>query len=433
MEANMLRKLMISASAMIFTAGLASAQMPALGNVDVQKALSESKIAVPSSDQAETVKTKKSDAEWTIMVFVNGKNNLEQFAISDVNEMEMIGSTDKVNIVVEFGRMSGYDTSNGDWKSVRRYLIKKDSDTKTINSPMLEDLGMIDMGSYKSVIDFGKWAKENYPAKKYMLILWNHGAGWLKGGVQNMTRGISYDDQSGNHINTPEEAKILKALGGVDVLGSDACLMQMVEVDYELKDYVPYIVGSEETEPGDGYTYNTFLGPLVKNPSMSPMQLAKVAVEAYSNHYESQSGGYTQSYVKANTMESLKSYITNFATAVMNASDGKTAAVAGRNKAVSYAYAENKDLYDFVRIVVANSKDTQVKSTGKALMNYITSSVVGENHAKDEPSSYYSSGSELSLSKGIAIYVPTRIASGYTDLAWAKASNWVDFLNWMNK
>jgi len=48
----------------------------------------------------------KADKEWTIMVFVNGKNNLETYALKDMNEMEMIGSSDKVNVVVQIGRMA---------------------------------------------------------------------------------------------------------------------------------------------------------------------------------------------------------------------------------------------------------------------------------------------------------------------------------------
>ena len=107
--------------------------------------------------------------DWTIMVFVNAKNNLEPYGLKDMNEMEMVGSSSRVNVVVEIGRMDGQDTSNSDWKGTRRYLIKKDTDTATMTSPMLQDLGKIDMGDYKSVIDFGKWAKNAYPARKTML------------------------------------------------------------------------------------------------------------------------------------------------------------------------------------------------------------------------------------------------------------------------
>ena len=68
------------------------------------------------------------EKEWTILVFINGDNNLEGAGIDDINEMEKVGSTDDVNIIVEIDRTSGYDYSNGDWTTTRRYYITKDSD-----------------------------------------------------------------------------------------------------------------------------------------------------------------------------------------------------------------------------------------------------------------------------------------------------------------
>ena len=62
-------------------------------------------------------------ASWTIMVYLDGDNNLEDAAIDDVNEMEMIGSSDEVNIIVQFDRIDSYDETNGDWKDTRRFRI----------------------------------------------------------------------------------------------------------------------------------------------------------------------------------------------------------------------------------------------------------------------------------------------------------------------
>src|SRR3989339_803156 len=78
------------------------------------------------------------EKEWTIMVFVNAKNNLESYGLKDMNEMEMIGSGDKYNVVVELARMKGFDSSEGDWTTSRRYLVKKDNDTGKITSPVVE-------------------------------------------------------------------------------------------------------------------------------------------------------------------------------------------------------------------------------------------------------------------------------------------------------
>jgi hypothetical protein len=43
-------------------------------------------------------------AEWTLMVFMNAKNNLEADALANFREIAIVGSIPKVNVVVELGR-----------------------------------------------------------------------------------------------------------------------------------------------------------------------------------------------------------------------------------------------------------------------------------------------------------------------------------------
>gem|GEM_PF-5637235 len=63
------------------------------------------------------------------MVFMNGKNNLEEMALFNLNDMERVGSTDKVNIIAETGRR--YINLDGKWEQgVRRFYIQKDNDNK---------------------------------------------------------------------------------------------------------------------------------------------------------------------------------------------------------------------------------------------------------------------------------------------------------------
>ncbi len=40
--------------------------------------------------------------EWTILVFLNADNDLERFGFDDMREMEKVGSTDQVNVVVQW-------------------------------------------------------------------------------------------------------------------------------------------------------------------------------------------------------------------------------------------------------------------------------------------------------------------------------------------
>ncbi len=382
-------------------------------------------IEVPEVDSLN--KKNKGLAEWTIMIFVNSKNNLERYGLKDVNEMEMIGSSDKVNVVVQMGRMSGFDSSEGNWVGTRRYLIQKDNDPNNVTSPIVQDLGKVDMGDWKELVKFGKWAKEKYPAKKYMLTVWNHGSGWEKSIMVN--KGISYDDETGNHINTPQLGKAINEIGRLDIYSSDACLMQMASVDYEIKDNVTYIVGSEETEPGDGYTYNTMLEPIVSNPTITPYQAAKVVVDAYSNHYFDQGSAFTQSMVRTASLPKFLNLVNEWAYAVTKAGD-KAIVKTAVSKTQKYAMSDNKDLYHFVSLVEEATKSSEVKEKGEALKSYIKKSVVGHNRWNSSSGGWWGP-EDNSNSNGIAIYLPNySYDKNYNELKWAKYSNWDEFIQW---
>ena len=415
----MLRKI-ASVFAIIATVStLVSAQISfdTPNNTSLQQVIANLDLSVPAAEPVvEKAAAGKNDKEWTIMVFVNGKNNLETYALKDMNEMEMIGSTDKINVVTEIGRIAGYASNDGDWKTARRYLVKKDNDINKITSPILADLGKVDMGDYKHLVDFATWARTNYPAKRYMLIVWNHGAGWIKSRGE-VTKGISYDDETGNHITTPQLGMAMKAIGKVDVIGTDACLMQMPEVNYEIKDYVDYIVASEETEPGDGYTYNLMLGPLAAKPTMSAAELGKVTVDGYADHYGTQD--HTQSLVNASAMNGLVPMINSFVAAAKAANE-KALIKTAMNGTQSYAYPENKDLWHFLSLYAASSQNATVKDTAKNLQNYVANKVVMHNRVN----------ASYSDSHGLAIYMPNYANSNYNTLAWAKASQWDEFITW---
>ncbi len=199
-----------------------------------------------TAEKTSNLSDTKNIKPWTIMVFMNGKNNLASFAAKDLNEMETIGSLPNVNIVVEVGKIAysapsypsypGYDNpydpynpygpgihphwppmepymnredtnlttlnKSDTWTGMRRYLMQKDNDTNTVTSPILEKVSG-DMGSWEHLAEFGLWAKNKFPAKNYMLIVWNHGDGWKSPNINiDFDKGISSDDETGNKIST---------------------------------------------------------------------------------------------------------------------------------------------------------------------------------------------------------------------------------------
>ncbi|MEF3280246.1 MAG: hypothetical protein K6357_04700 [Elusimicrobiota bacterium] len=396
---------------------------------DGNKSEIKEKIMSVETPQASVSKAIKEQKEWTVMVFLNAKNDLEKFGIKDMNEMEMIGSSDKVNIVVEMGRIKGYDSSNGDWTGVRRYYITKDNDTNIINSTLISDMGDVDMGDYKSLVAFVKWAKEAYPAKRYLLVIWNHGSGWEKGFKSSVTKGISYDEASGNHINTPQLGMALKEIGYVDILNFDACLMQMAEVAYEIRTHVKYIVASEETEPGDGNTYNTFLDKLIAKPTMTPLELSKAMVDSFSSHYQSTGDGSTLSVIDAERMAGFLKKLNEFAYALSKIGD-KNLVKTAASQTQSYAVSDNKDIYHFASLIYSQTTNSEVKTKAQDLMSFIKTNLVKYNKYTNSSSGWWGP-TDYSNSNGIAIYLPSySIANGYSELQWSKYSNWDEFLAW---
>ena len=63
-------------------------------------------------------------ARWTIMVYMSGDNNLEDFIVKDIEEeLGLAGSDANIQIVALADRGPGYDTSRGDWRTTKLYHV----------------------------------------------------------------------------------------------------------------------------------------------------------------------------------------------------------------------------------------------------------------------------------------------------------------------
>ena len=251
------------------------------------------------------------EKDWTVLVFLNGINSLDSFGPEDINEMEKVGSTDKVNVVVEWGSYSA--------RKVQRLLVTKDDDANVIGSPILQDLGLKDMGDYKEFLDFVSWGVQNYPAKHYMIDIWNHGNGWEKSSRRSLiNRDVSYDDISGNKITTEQlgvaMSEIKSKIGrNVDIVGYDACLMGMAEVAGEIVDSVDYMVASEDLEPGDGWPYDDFLTAMNKPEIVgSARSVAGALVDVYGASYQNGSQGNSSVTLSSFDLNAFKNSYSTF-------------------------------------------------------------------------------------------------------------------------
>ena len=210
-------------------------------------------------------------AEWTVLVFLNAKNDLERFAFPNFEQMAAIGSTPEVNLVVEMGRPKHhYTAEHGAWSKTLRFDIKKG--TKPEEAGAVADLGATNMGDAKTLAEFVRWGRATYPAKRTMLVIWNHGQGWRAGDprpegappppaepqIAGGHRYVSNDDDTGDKLfNRAIQDALTTLLAGerLDVIAFDACLMAMVETAYALRGVTRVMVGSEEwSRAPDGTT-----------------------------------------------------------------------------------------------------------------------------------------------------------------------------------
>ena len=247
------------------------------------------------------------------MVFINGDNSLDEYAFMDLNELEIIGSDENINILVQYDRFEANSQAN--WSSAKRFYVTTDYDVDTITSTEISDLGEVDSGDYHTIVDFVNWGKNNYPADNYALIMWDHGSGWQKKSLnRKFQKSISVDDTSGNHISVANGdfeamlSQIKQSLGKkLDFLGLDACLMGMWEVTYSSEKYSRFLAFSEETENASGWEYYTLLD-LFKQSDKTARSLCKSVVNSSLD-----SVGATISCIDLSYIPSLTENINNFA------------------------------------------------------------------------------------------------------------------------
>ncbi len=359
--------------------------------------------------------------EWTVMVYMNGKNSLQGAAFENINEMEKIGSTAEFNVVVEFGQITkeGYFALAGSWTGSKRYYIEKDGDLNKITSPVLENKTKVNMGDWRHLVEFVDWAKAAYPAKHYALIVWNHGSGWVKGNPVTSGKGISYDDETGNNIDTPQLGLALGKMEKIDIFAADACLMQMASVAYELKDYVKHIVGSEDITWGKGYAYQEILKALSDNPKISSLDLSVKIADSYKPNTNFLNA---QSVINVKKLQHLPLFTNNFVQAAMSA-NLKTEVKGAKEKAREYADLDNKDFYHFVKLMVEETSDKTVENKGNMLLDFIKNHLIAHTPTGIDANS-----------NGIAVYFPkNEYDENYDELKWAKDSQWDEFIKWSVK
>lgn len=230
-------------------------------------------VASGSRDKRTAIMGSNSDSV-TIMVYMCG-TDLESkhgMASADMEEMRAASSDfgDNFNLIVYTGGCTKW--KNGVSSSVNQIYQIKGGKIKTLVS----DDGAKAMTKPETLTSFIKYCTKNFPANRRELILWDHGGGSVSG--------YGYDEKfsTTGSMTLAGIDKALKNSGTTfDFIGFDACLMATAENALLLNDYADYLIASEETEPGIGWYYTSWLSKFAKNTSMSTLDVGKNIIDDF--------------------------------------------------------------------------------------------------------------------------------------------------------
>jgi hypothetical protein len=384
-----------------------------------------------------------------LLVYMAGDNNLQGAGRTDLAEMKRVGSSADLQILVQFDTRSG----------TTRYRVEKNT-LRTLGT-----FARTNTGSAKTLASFIQWARAEYPAEHVLLDVWNHGGGWenlpddfdygslrgtrpgrearvarLKRSVFRTTatavleqsvekRAIAIDVGSHDYLDNQElRSGIETGIGRgrmLDILGMDACLMNMLEVAYEMKGVARYQVGSEQSEPEAGWPYAAILKDIAKSPSITPANLSKSIVARYAGWYRRAGNATTHSAFDLSKVEAVCDAVNDLASALIAHLEPLAGPLLlARQRALSFdEYPEYLDLADFTRQLDARvPHDSAVRSANARVRAALDGGFVLANAT---------TGASMKKAGGVSIYFPAdrrSYSTDYRDLRFARHNRWPDLL-----
>ena len=278
----------------------------------------------------------------TVFVYMNGSDleSEDGEATEDLCEMLAANISSQVNVLVEtIGTKSWSKRLGIASDHTQRYKAEAG------NLVLVDDsLGQLDCTSPDTLADFISWGAENYPANRYILIFWDHGAGPVYG--------FGYDEhQSEDSVLTIDEIQTAIRQSGIyfDIIGMDICIISSLELCCAMYNYCDYMILSEDFESGYGWSYTGWLNALSDNTSISSEELGKIIVDdMIADNEENGEGSSTLALIDESYMKVLYTAWADFAYANEPALLGENYSMHVRGGRRTHPVLREKGLFDFL-------------------------------------------------------------------------------------
>ena len=195
---------------------------------------------------------------YTIMFYGCGGGNLDLAMVTNIREALLAGASDRVKFTgqVKFSnKLQEYEETAG----TQRFIVGATPENWYTPVEVFDkNLKLYDP---QNLTDFINWSKEQCPADEYILLLWNHGGGWIPYDDAPTNRAVVYDDVLNKAGLTLDDlVKGIKDSGTkMKMIYYDACFMGMIEVLSGLTECADYALAASHITPGIGGDYNSLM------------------------------------------------------------------------------------------------------------------------------------------------------------------------------
>lgn len=262
-----------------------------------------------------------------------------------------------------------------------------------------------------------------FPADSYGFVFLSHAAGWIPA-TTKASRSIGLYRNTAMDID--EFREVLSKVGKhLDFILFDACYMQSVEVAYELRNNVDYLIGSPTEIPGPGAPYDELLPSLFAKNNVA-VNIANAYFTPYEQDYtgraplsnDNWTGGVSVSVIRGDMLDDLA------------ASTSKIISDYGKDTSVSdimcYDLSGSKYYYDLDGLIRALTQENEDYETWRKVF------VKARPYWKTTLKNYSGfTGNVFSMkgAEGLSTYIPSGKNTSknnvyYRTYDWSLATGW---------
>lgn len=406
------------------------------------------------------------NTDTLFLVYMAADNNLHYFAWNNIKQMATVGSSKNIKIVIQLNEP-------GIHKKTQRYLIEKNK-AILLNQDQVAAGKKFNTGDPQTLIDFCTHAIKRFPAKHIVLILWDHGTGYLdplKAKTSNIhelfelnptdmmlelnrshefmeridpqgdCRGICFDETYRSYLSNQKLDFALKTIckqinRKFDIIGADACMMQMIEFGALLQPYANLMVGSEEVELGAGWNYKHVLRPF-EDHALLPQELATHIVHCYQQTYARITHDYTLSAANLDLLQPLVNNINKTGSLLIEClkqqinQTVKNTIAHCRSKNMCTCFDEPSyiDLGHFYQNLKTHINQFKLKNDPQ-LINELQTEIELGLQLINKIVFANVSGKNINKASGLSIYLPERrIHPSYFQTPFSQSNSWSKLVN----